>query len=270
MKICYVDESGLHEEAPVATMAGLLVDVKRLRPTLAEFENAFNDVAISAGRSLDELKASALYTGKKPFKDMDGPDRSAVFDQLIEWFTSRKHSLLLTAVDKAAFHEVEAPSGAPMELWPAMALHIALQVQRSQSKVQADKGQTLLVFDENLRQGATFTDLLLDPPRWTDQYYGYAGRGDRLDRIPHTPLYVDSRRFGPVQLADLFSFVYRKYVESHELGEAYSGEAEKLGTWKTKLDARLIDRAHRWPAHPKNHAAEWYCDLAPKKLTSRR
>jgi hypothetical protein len=215
MRLCYIDESGLHDESPVATMVGVIIDTQRLRPTLAEFASMFSEVEEQAGRSLDELRASHLYKKKGRFRDMEGPARAMVFERAVGWFAGRKHHLVLSAIDKERFEAAEAPDGAPSDIWPAMALHIVLQVQRHASGTKLHKGQTLLVFDENLRFEGQLSDQLAAPAEWMDAYYGYRGPGDRLDRIVDAPLFVDSKRVRPVQLADLFAFVYRRFIPNN-------------------------------------------------------
>ncbi len=95
---------------------------------------------------------------------------------------------------------------------------------------------------------ASISELLSNPPGWTDIYYEYSG-GDRLDQIIDTAYFVRSHHASLVQLADLIALVLRRYSALADGGdhERYPGEANRIGRWIDIFRPRLFARSYRLP-----------------------
>ena len=152
--------------------------------------------------------------------------------------------------------------------WLAAGLHIALQIQKANQKTKKNKGHTFLVFDDNKQKADNLSDLLWQPPHWTDDYYDKKPRGERLDQIIDTTFSIKSHHAGLVQVADLFAFILRRYVEIEDFraGQQWPGEKALLDGYVSTLSGCLLPRASRWPSRTKSDAAAWYNALAPASL----
>ncbi len=265
MKICYVDETGTDGRSPLIVMVGVIADSQRLNRTRTEFAAVLETLDQVPPTALRELKSSDLYKGNGPWRKIGGKERHDVIEGLCKWVCDRKHHLALAAIDLDA---ASKNSLAGLDVWISAALHIALQVQRRYQGVKGNKGHTFLVFDEHKRLADPLAELLFDPPAWTDAYYRRGPRQEALDQIVDSAFYARSHHVGLVQVADLFSFIFRRYAELMDFGmsEAFEGELAKISSWVDMLSPRLLDRSHRWPRRPQGEAQEWYGAVAPASL----
>lgn len=264
MKLCYVDETGTDDKSPVLIMAGIVADTQRIRRTAEDFSRLL-DGAADAAPALKELKGVDLYRGNGPWKKVPGEARHRLIGNLCAWIVERKHDIALAAIDRAQCRQ-KPLHGLPE--WMSGALHIALQLQRSQQATKGNKGRTLLVFDDQRRYDESLPELLYAPPGWTDEYYDRNPKKVRLDQIIDTAFFARSHQVGLVQVADVFAYVFRRYAEIADYGhpEGYDGELERLRGWVEGLATVLLPRASRWPRRPTSATATWFCEVAPASL----
>lgn len=266
MKIAYVDETGTDGKSPVLVMVGVVADTSRLSRTQEEFEALFDELGDLATKTLTELKSTEIYRGRRSWRGVDGDERHSVISGLCSWVGQRKHHLTLAAIDFQRWGK--HGDGRMEDEWLAAALHTALQIQRANQGIKKRKGVTFLVFDEQKQKSDALAELLFDPPAWTHEYYGRSKNQVPLDQVLDTAFYAKSHHSGLVQVADLFAFVFRRHVEIVDYGAAedYEGEADRIRSWVEVLSDRLVDRVHRWPSKPKNEAAQWFNEMAPRSL----
>jgi len=266
MKIAYVDETGTDGRSPALIMVGVVADTARLARTQEEFASLFDELGDLAAKTLTELKSTDLYRGNRTWHGVDGGERHEVISGLCSWVGARKHQLTLAAIDYDRWNESE--DGLLEDPWLAAALHTALQIQRANQGMKKRKGVTFLVFDEQKQKSDALAELLFEPPGWSDEYYSRSKQQPALDQVLDTASYAKSHHSGLVQVADIFAFVFRRYVELIDYGydEGYEGETARIQGWVGTLSERLLDRAHRWPARPKCQAMKWYNGLAPQSL----
>lgn len=268
MKLCYVDETGTDGRSPLFVMVGVVADSQRLRRTQLEFENTFAALRDTTAREIPELKSKELYRGNGPWNGVPGETRHAIITDFCAWLCRRKHSLALAAIDCSRFND--SPLNTDLDIWMTGALHIALQLQKAHQSLPGSKGSTFLVFDEHQRHATQLPSLLFDPPSWTDDFYERKPRDSRLDQIIDTAFYAKSHHVGLVQLADLFSFIFRRYAELADYGESeeYEGEAARLKGWSKTIGSRLLPRSSRWPKKGSDAVATWLRASAPPSLLS--
>lgn len=268
MYFAYVDETGYDSGSPVFVMCGIVVDAVRLRRTQEDFTQIFSRLESITGRSLKELKSSDMLPGKGRWKGVQGETRRNLVTNLCEWIGSRRHSLVLAALDRS-LHEVRDPTAKELtDIWLAGAVHVALQLQRCNQAKQANKGRTVLVFDDNKVGMDSFTDFVYEPAAWTSSYYGLTGKDLPLNQIVDSPFAVKSHHVGLVQIADLFAAIFRHHSELTDFAfpENYPGERAHYAEWVSQLAPRLIGRQHRLPSTSKSECAQWYRDLMPASL----
>jgi Protein of unknown function (DUF3800) len=271
MKICYVDESGNGSEDPCLVMVGVVVDAYRLNRTREEFADIFEDIQKLFEENLRELKGSKMIFGRDRWRKIDPEVRKRIAGYLCDWISSRHH-IALAAVDRHKLKH-DATCGVPEECrdeWLAGALHIALQIQKTNQGRPKNKGHTILIFDDNKAKADALSELLWRPPEWTDDYYTKATKQSRLDQIVDTTFTIKSHHAGLVQVADLFAFIFRRYSEMKDFGrcEEWSGEQTLIEGYAASLARRLLPSRFRWPAKPTGKSTTWFNGIAPTSLMS--
>jgi hypothetical protein len=272
MKICYVDESGNNPEDPCLVMVGVVVDAYRLNRTREEFADIFDEIQTLFEENLRELKGSKMIFGRDRWRKVDPEVRKRIAGYLCDWIADRKHHIALAAVDRHKLKS-DATGGVPKECrdeWLAGALHIALQIQKANQGRAKNKGNTILIFDDNKGKADTLSERLWQPPEWTDDYYDKPTKRSRLDQIVDTTFTIKSHHAGLVQVADLFAFILRRYSEMKDFGKAeeWPGEQELIDSYATALTTRLLPLGCRWAAKPTGTSAKWLNGIAPTSLMS--
>ena len=271
MKVCYVDESGNVAQDPCLVMAGVLVDSVRLNRTRQEFSDIFDAIQELFEENLRELKGSKMILGRDRWRKINPDLRKQITGSLCDWLNQRKHKLVVKAINRAKLVEASPEGDIPPELqdeWLAAGLHVALQIQKANQGTKKNKGHTFLIFDDNKVKTDKLSDLLWQPPEWTDDYYDKKKNRERLDQIVDTTFSIKSHHAGLVQVADVFAFILRRYVEieDFEAAEEWRGEKALLDKYVNSLSGRLLPRSSRWPERTKSAAANWYNGLAPDSL----
>lgn len=260
MKICYVDESGIAAE-PVLVMAGVISDMHKLPKTLREWQPRLKGLLDRIGRP--ELKGSEFCAGRgRIARLMGGDDRVAWLNETLEWMDERKLKLAVGSVDKGV--DAERPAGLRDD-WMVCGIHIALQLQAVHGRLKKNKGTTLLVTDE-AKRSSELAELLLDPPAWSDAYYGRGKTDDPLKELVHTPFIVDSSHNGMIQLADLVAFLFRRHVELSRGDEEYAGERDRIAGWVASLSNMLLPAAARHRKRGADDASRTFTALAAAEI----
>ncbi|GIX16209.1 MAG: hypothetical protein KatS3mg119_0395 [Rhodothalassiaceae bacterium] len=272
MKICYVDESGNNSEDPCLVMVGVLVDSYRLNRTREEFAEIFDDIQRLFEKNLRELKGSKMFFGRDRWRNVNPEDRKRIVGHLCKWISDRKHYLVLSAIDRSKLNR-DNTANVPEQCrdeWLAGGLHIALQIQKAHQKKSKNKGHTFLIFDDNKMKADNLSELLWQPPEWTDDYYDRKKKQIRLDQIVDTTFTIKSHHAGLVQVADLFAFIFRRYAEMKDFGmpEGWAGEQALIGKYVEALSSRLLARVCRWPKRPNGASSRWFNSIAPASLMS--
>jgi hypothetical protein len=268
MKFCYLDESGTGEE-PIAVMAGVITDTTRMRLTKAHWSNLLETLSRIIGRSIHEIHTKDFYSGNSPWRDLDGNQRSEIITEIFDWLQERKHHVVFTAVDKATFlaeFKKEPFYEDIKTLWRFMALHVTLSLQKNFQREKKNKGNTVLIFDNEEREKVQFTDLVLNPPDWTDTYYNRDSKKEQLDQIIDVPHFVDSKEVGLIQLADFICFFLRKNIELtlEYTRPAYKDEAVKVSEWAGQIYDQTIEKSCIYLSRGRCRAAELFCKYAPE------
>jgi hypothetical protein len=152
--------------------------------------------------------------------------------------------------------------------WCAAAFHLVLQLQKAGRSATQPKGHFAVIFDAQERHESHFVDLVRNPPRWSDNYYGRARREPQLSRLVDVPYFADSEHVLLIQVADLIAFVLRRHAELTIAGsvEAYGGEADRIRAWSELVARRAGPVALRWKRRGRNIAENVFFDLAPAGL----
>jgi uncharacterized protein DUF3800 len=270
VKICYVDDSGNNSQDPCLVMVGILVDAYRSNRTREDFAGIFDEIQALFEENLRELKGAKMIFGRDRWRKVDPEVRRRIAGYLCRWIGDRKHHIALTAIDRQKLKNdatAEVPEKCHDE-WLAGGLHIALQIQKAYQVKAKNKGNTILIFDENKVKADALSELLWQPPNWTDDYYDRRPNQGPLDQIVDTTFMIKSHHAGLVQVADLFAFIFRRYAEMKDFGkpEEWKGERALIEGYTATLVNRLLPRSCRWPVRPTGKSTLWLSAMAPKSL----
>ena len=267
MKVCYCDETGTGSE-PIAAMAGILTDCSRMHLTKAAWSDLLGKLSEVIGKPVPELHTRDFYSGNGIWHGLEGQYRARVIDAVCDWFLQRKHNVVYVAAVKeqykTALDEGSIPEGLGT-IWRFLGFHLVLAVQRALQKEPKNKGNTLLVFDNEHKEETRFPDLVLKPPAMSDAYYKRAKSQVRLDQVVDVPYFADSRDVSLIQLADFAAFFIRRHAEIQEglVAERYIGEAQKVSRWVEAIGQRSIGACHIYPRKGRCDLAELFFSLAP-------
>lgn len=270
MKFAYIDESGTGDE-PYAVMAGIVVDAQRMRPTKEDWNELLGILSEIAGREVKEFHTRDFYAGNKPWRGISGEKRAGIISSILNWFQERRHHIFYSAIDKSRLqnefsdHPFTTSLGS---LWKILALHFSLSIQRAHQQQKGNKGNTVLVFDAHDKDQRAFSELILNPPEWTDTYYSKSKKQKRLDQIVDVPHFVDSRHVGMIQLADCVSFFIRRHLELSDgaMEPRYDGEADVVATWVGSIMERCTTLNSIYPKRARCEAADYFYQLAPQSI----
>lgn len=267
MKICYCDESGTGDE-PIAVMVGIVVDSHRMHVTKEHWSELLVSLSRVVGRSIDEIHTRDFYAGNGVWRGMKGPERSQVITEVFNWIEARRHHVVYSSVEKSAYFTSLKAGQIPSELttpWRFMGMHLLLSIQRIHQRQEKNKGHTLFVFDNEEREMMRFTDLVMNPPAWTDSYYDKGKKQTRLDQIVDVPYFGDSKEVGLLQVADFVAYFLRRHAEiaAGYSQPRYPDEMDKLNVWISTLRSRCLGGSMMYPATGRCDCASLFFSHAP-------
>ena len=149
-----------------------------------------------------------------------------------------------------------------------MGFHVALAIQRHFQSEPKNKGNTIFVFDEEVKEETRFHELVLNPPVWSESFYSKPKKASPLDQIVDAPYFADSKNVGLLQVADFLAYFVRRHIEIQEnaIPEKYAGEAAKVAAWFNKIKARTLPYNCMYPKRQRCGTAELFWSLAPASI----
>lgn len=270
MKFCYCDESGTGDE-PIAVLLGVVVDAQRMHVTKEHWQGLLNSLSDIVGKPLKELHTRDFYSGSGVWRRIGGPDRARVIDTVFQWLDDRKHHVVYSAVLKDHYH-MQLQAGAIHKevntLWRFLGFHVILSMQKAYQREKKNKGNTLFVFDNEERERARFTDLIMAPPIWSETYYKKKRKDAPLNQMVDVPYFGDSCEVALIQVADFLAFFLRRYAEIKEglVPPRYQNEEARVDGWAAVLSERSIGKSMIYPARARCDCAEMFFQLAPASI----
>jgi hypothetical protein len=267
MKIGYFDESGTGSE-PYAVMAGIIVDSQRMHKTKDDWNSLLESLSRVIEKRVDELHTRDFYPGNGIWRGMSGQQRADVISEILKWLAERKHELVFSVIDKELYNAEKNIGKIHSEIdtiWKTLGFHIILGIQKRFQSFEKNKGNTILIFDNEETERAQFNEIINNPPAWSDSYYSKDKKKKRLDQIVDVPYWGDSTQIGLLQLADFISYFVRRYVEIKEekIPPKYDGEALKLDDWYTLIKKSCVSNSIMYPSRGRCETAELFYKIAP-------
>lgn len=270
MKFCYIDESGVGSE-PFAVMSGIIVDVQRMHITKSDWSELLSILSDICKKEIKEFHARDFYKGNSPWRDLDGETRSHIITSIFEWLSERKHDITFCGVDKELFNrnkDTDPNLACFKSIWCFMGLHLILTIQKCFQGLEKNKGNTLFIFDEEVREKTNFANLIRTPPTFVDQYYSRKSGQEQLDQIIDVPYYADSKEVNLLQIADLTAYLLRRYIEIKEnsVPPTYEDEEKKIDSWVKGVLSLSLPVSTRYLAKGRDECSELFCKYAPEPL----
>lgn len=270
MKLCYCDESGTGDE-PIAVMVGVIVDSHRMHVTKEDWRELLESLSRVVGRPVAEIHTRDFYSGNNAWRELKGTERADIISSVLAWLSARRHDVVYTSVEKAKFYQSLKAGQIPAEagtLWRFLGLHLLLAVQKSHQTHERNKGHTIFVFDNEERERMKFTDLVRNPPAWTDSFYGKAKKQGRLDQIVDVPYFGDSEEVHLLQVADFIAYFLRRHAEiaAGYAKERYPQEIERLSGWIQNIKDRSIGGSAIYPSTGRCDCADLFYRHAPEVI----
>ena len=270
MKVCYVDDSGNPSQDRIFVMVGIVADTTRLHKTDVEFNKFLKDVRSVFPENLKELKGSRILYGKGAWRQVDAAKRKQIFTDLSVWLDSRKHDIIVSAIDvekvkqSGNIHNT-VPKEIASELWVAVGLNIALQIQARNQGEDKNKGNTFLFIDDNAQKLPLLCELLWEPPAWIDGFYPRKKKEERLNQIIDTAFAVQSHHCSLVQVADLLAFVVRRHFElQNQIDKPeWKEEPDFIKECLRQIAPRIYRDSGSMKSTNASQSATWYRAIAP-------
>jgi Protein of unknown function (DUF3800) len=240
VKFCYVDESGKGEE-PILVLTGIVADAYRMHVTKADWLEILAELSQILNRPIEEFHTHQFYRGNSIWRRLNGEERTAMLDRILEWLTERN------------LHQREA----------------------------RNKGHTVIIFDQGRGAGEVAEIVLKPPPWSDSfyEYERLIRRRHRelpnpeqpLSMIVDVPYFADSRHVGMLQIADLFAYLLRRYAELRAglRNEEYSGEADKVARWVSQIACQLVPDVYRWRTTRRCECSNFFRDIAEQRFPCR-
>lgn len=261
MKFAYVDESGDSSQSDVFVMAAVLIDGVKLRKYTIEFDALLKDFLARHPKAPKELKTKALIQDSDKWSKVPADERKEFITQLIDLAVGCSR-IFAYAISFKAFQAETADRDPPCPFaksyWVSAAMYVTALIQKKNQKEPKNKGQTVLIFDNNDVGMPALSASLYEPNVWYDALYQgtqtkkgkqhWVARKpvDRFDQIINTAFAVRSEHASLVQVADAVSYVYRRHLELTSAAQGWPGEQAYFEGLVGKLEARR-ERIGRTP-----------------------
>jgi hypothetical protein len=131
-----------------------------------------------------------------------------------------------------------------------------------------NKGHTLFVFDNEERERMRFTDVIMQPPDWSGEYYSRKRKQEALDQIVDVPYFGASQEVALIQVADVASFFLRRYAEIKAglVPARYPDEESRVDGWIKTVIGRAVLRPY--PKVGRTRAEQLVFENAPSSIRS--
>lgn len=287
MKICYIDES-YDCKKEIVVVAAIMFDMTRMKKTKTEWNELLQILSADLKEKLSEIHTTDLYRGLKEWECIDRNLRFKLIDAIINYINQRKHKILFTAIDlnKLKILQQKKPFKEMLEIktlqnkdtsiniYRLAALHIALCIQKLNMNERNNKGDSLLIFDQNDNK---IIDLIWNPPLWAHKYYLSKKEYKKIletgisfmPNIIDIPYHADSKRVLAINIADFYAYflaLYTSLKEGVQKPDSRFNEIEQVTQWVKRMSLSFVDDSNRWVTKGRNECEDLFYQIAPDSL----
>ncbi|WP_299616822.1 DUF3800 domain-containing protein [uncultured Tateyamaria sp.] len=274
MKFVYIDETGDQDQSDVFVMAAVEIDAIRLNKYSRIFSVMIDEVFAKHPGKPQDLKTRRFHRGAGGWNKISGEDRKAFMHAVVdEIATSSKvyASAMSFEKFKATDHKAFGYPDVSHSYWIANAMFVLSHAQREHCDDPKNKGNCVIVVDDNKVEHANMAELIFQPDPWFDDLAFKAAflkakkrpknwETRRFDQIVNTPFAIKSEHASTILVADLAAFVLRRYIELKTDDEAFKGERNFFEALFAKL--KPVIKPHK-NLQKKTEAYGYYQSLQP-------
>lgn len=274
MKFVYVDETGDQDQSDIFVMAAVEIDATRLNKYSRIFSAMIDDVFAKHPGKPQDLKTRRFHRGAGGWNKIPGEDRKAFMHAVVDEIANSS-KIYVSAISFKQFnvtdHKAFGYPDVSHSYWITNAMFVLSHVQREHCDDRNNKGNCVIVVDDNKVEHAKMAELIFQPDPWFDDLAFKAAflkakrrpknwELRRFDQIINTPFAIKSEHASTILVADLVAFVLRRYIELKTDYEAFSGERDFFEDLFSKLKPAI--KRHK-NLHKNTQAYEYYRALQP-------
>ncbi|SLN41676.1 DUF3800 domain-containing protein [Pseudooctadecabacter jejudonensis] len=275
MKFVYVDETGDQVQSDTFVMTAVEIDAIRLNKYSRIFSTMIGEVFAKHPGKPQDLKTRRFHRGAGGWNKISGEDRKAFLNAVVEEIANSS-KIYASAISfkkfKATDHKAFGYPDVSHSYWIANAMFVLSHVQREHCDDPKNKGNCVIVVDDNKVEHANMAELIFKPDPWFDDLAFKAAflkskkrpknwETKRFNQIVNTPFAIKSEHASTILVADLAAFVLRRYIELKTEDEAFIGEKVFFDALFAKL--KPVIKTHK-NLHKKTQAYEYYRALQPE------
>lgn len=274
MKFVYVDETGDQAQSDIFVMAAVEIDAIRLNKYSRIFSAMIDEVFAKHPGNPQDLKTQRFHRGNGGWNKISGADRRAFMHAVVdEIATCSKIYASAISFEKfnATDHKAYSYPDVAHSYWIVNAMFVLSHIQREHCDDPKNKGNCVIVVDDNKVEHANMAELIFQPDPWFDDLAFKAAflkskkrpknwEARRFDQIVNTPFAIKSEHASTILVADLAAFVLRRYIELKTQDEAFKGEKDFFEALFAKLES--VIKSHK-NLQKKTPPYEYYRALQP-------
>ena len=251
MKFAYIDESGNETQGDVFTMAGILIDAHKLRKWSADFDAKFHAMNRRHQGNPQDFKTTRFINGAGGWGKVDAEERKNFLMNIVNMVVrcGEVYAFGMSFEKNAAIENNENFPANQTNYWLSSAMYISSIIQKRNQTKGNNKGHTVLIFDDNKMDIPKLFEALHVCDEWYDGLYVLPSKfrrkkiwsvkeENRFDQIINTAFSIKSEHSSLVQVADIISYIYRRYLELKNQKEKYTGEKDYYSKLVAVLDTK--------------------------------
>lgn len=281
MKVCYIDETGSEENSPFYVMAGICFDFSKhykcsrnANLMIANMKKKFFE---KNKKHCKEIKTKRFINGSDKWSNIPHEERDDFITKMLNIFkTSFTNSfdIYISVIDNSKYKTLSSSikddiTGA----WVTNALHIVLQRQADiygTQKNKNNKALTFMIYDNHV-DISKLNDLLYMPKKYFYEYFSIKSpkksKKISIDAVIGEGFCINSQHSGLCQLADICSFVIRRYIELQSGSkEEYDGEKVKFINWYDLIKEKIYIYSKLFRQKSENSILSFYHSIMPDNL----
>ena len=237
-------------------MVAVEIDYTRLNKYTHIFGLEFDNIFSYHAGTPDDFKTRKFHRGAGGWSVIPGKERKQFIENIVDLVCEcgkiYTFALSFEKLNTTLGSGVELPEGIH-GYWIPSALFILSHIQREHCDDKKNKGNCVIVVDDNKGEHANMAELIYQTHPWLDEIAFKASflsknrrpknwERRRFDQIVNTPFAIKSQHASIIQVADLIAFVLRRDLELRLEDEAFPGEQEFFSRLTIKL--RPIIKTH--------------------------
>ena len=243
----YADESGMSQSKsnidsnqPVLVISGILIDLTKINKAF----RVYNDIMKQLSGKTDELKFKSIMDYKYPYYDHYSSSFEALDKILSQFEDEVQYKIIFSAINLYKFEDVKKDVNLKLLIdafghpYLCASYDVLFQLEKHQVNKEKNKGNTFVIFDEQVRYATALEDLITKPFLSTN-----------FTQIIDTCYFGKSHHSKLIQIADLYAGMMMQAIKLYVFRKSkkeISKSMERIGTsCETLLQKRLSNIVYK-------------------------